>query len=232
MEKIIYVLWKNDSQTGDEFREILRTGLAPALRRETPHSMRLCVSDSDVSPAAGYRIENAKPVADAILSLWLDSSVYREKIEAAIAMHSAKFAGYLVTESEPLINTQHPPRDNERTIGMNQVVFLQKPERLTFEQWIDIWHGSHTQVAIETQSTFGYRQNVVARPVTPGAPPCDAIVEENFPEAAIYSRDAFYDAAGDEKLLKLRETQMMESCARFIDFDKIDCIPMSEYVIR
>ncbi|WP_372748816.1 hypothetical protein [Litorivivens sp.] len=231
MEKIIYALWKHDSQSGDEFREILLTQLAPALRCETTHNMRLCVSDSDVSPAASYRIENAKPVADAILSLWLDSSVYRESIETEIAKHTTRFAGYLVTESEPLINATHPPKQGERTVGMNQVVFLQKPDRLTFQEWIEIWHGSHTKIAIDTQSTFGYRQNVVARAVTENAPPCDAIVEENFPEAAIYGREAFYDAGDDAQLLQQRETQMMESCARFIDFDKIDCIPMSEYVI-
>lgn len=231
MEKIIYALWKQDTQSSDEFREKLRTELCPELRRDDIHTIKLCVSDSDVSPADNYRIENAKPVADAILSLWMNTAIERGDIENSLQKFTQKFAGYLVTESEPLVNRAHPPTKGERTVGMNQVVFLQKPERLGFDEWISTWHGSHTTVAIETQSTFGYRQNVVTRALTPNAPACDAIVEENFPEAAIYDRAAFYDAEGNPTLQQEREKLMMESCMRFIDFDKIDCVPMSEYVI-
>jgi len=54
---------------------------------------------------------------------------------------------------------------------MYQVVLLRKPPRLSHEQWLEIWLGSHTQVAIDTQSTFGYRQNVIVRPLTFAAPP-------------------------------------------------------------
>ena len=231
MEKIIYLLWKEDSTSADEFRELLRDKATTELRAETPHPIRLCASDSDVDAAAGYRLESMKPAADAILSIWLDSAIYRKGVECILGDHCRKFCAYLVTESEPLVNTTHIPVPGERTAGMNQVVFLQKPERLSFNEWIDIWHGSHTDIAIETQSTFGYRQNVVARALTDNAPPIDAIVEENFPEAAIYGREAFYDAQGKPELQQEREKIMMESCARFIDFDKIDCIPMSEYLV-
>ena len=59
-----------------------------------------------------------------------------------------------------------------------------------------------------------------------------AIIEENFPEAAIHSRIAFYDAGEDKDLYKAREREMAESCARFIDFDNMDCLPMSEYIMQ
>jgi hypothetical protein len=43
---------------------------------------------------------------------------------------------------------------------------------------------------------------------------------------------AFFAATGDpvkyEKHLKI----MMESCVRFIDFDKIDVIPTSQFVVK
>ncbi|MBB3047176.1 hypothetical protein FHR99_001412 [Litorivivens lipolytica] len=231
MEKLIYMLWKPENESSDAFRDTMLNKVTPELRRETPHTIRLCVSDSDVAAAAPYRLESVSPAADAIISIWVDSSVYRERLETILAEHSQRFCGYLVTESEPLLNNRYPAKPGARTEGMNQVVFLQKPERLSFDEWIDIWHCSHTKIAIETQSTFGYRQNVVTRALTPDAPPCDAIVEENFPEAAIHGRAAFYDAEGKPELQQEREKVMMESCARFIDFDKIDCIPMSEYLV-
>ena len=62
--------------------------------------------------------------------------------------------------------------------------------------------------------------------------PFDAIVEENFPPAAMDSDHAFYNTGGDENLLQQRMTAMLGSCARFIDFTKIDVIPMSEYLIK
>ena len=87
-------------------------------------------------------------------------------------------------------------------------------------------------VPIDTQSTFGYRQNVVVRVLGEDTLVFDAIVEENFPPEAMTSDHAFYDTGGDEEQLQQRMTTMMESCARFIDFEHIDVIPMSEYVIK
>jgi hypothetical protein len=141
-------------------------------------------------------------------------------------------AGYLVTESEPIVNTKHVVAVGQRTPGMSQVVFLQKPPRLSYEHWLEIWLGSHTQVAIETQSTFGYRQNVIVRRLTYAAPPYDAIIEENFPEGAMTDRMVFYDSVGDKEKLKERLQRMVESCQRFIDFDKMDCTPTSEYIMK
>jgi EthD domain len=113
---------------------------------------------------------------------------------------------------------------------MNQVVLLQCPLRLTRQQWLQIWQHSHTPVAIETQSSFGYRQNIVMHPVSEPLVLCDAIVEENFPAEAMTDREAFYGAAGNPTLKAEREKRMIDSCTRFIDFDRIDCIPTSEYL--
>ena len=43
---------------------------------------------------------------------------------------------------------------------------------------------------------------------------------------------AFFDAAGDEDKFQRNLQAMMESCQRFIDFDKIDVIPTSQYLVR
>ena len=49
-------------------------------------------------------------------------------------------------------------------------------------------------MAIATQSTFGYVQNYVVRPLSGGAPPVSAIVEELFPIEAVGSLHAFFSA--------------------------------------
>jgi hypothetical protein len=46
------------------------------------------------------------------------------------------------------------------------------------------------------------------------------------------SDHAFYATGGDEALLQKNMNAMIESCTRFIDFQKINVIPMSEYLIK
>ena len=139
----------------------------------------------------------------------------------------------MVVEAEPLVSQRvHPSNPGERVYGMCHVVFFSKPASQSRGDWLTAWKGSHTRVAIDTQSTFGYRQNVVVRPLDDQSPWVDAIVEENFPPEAMTSDHAFYDTAGDEALLQSRMQAMMDSCVRFIDFESIDVIPMSEYLLK
>ena len=234
MEKLLYPLWKKAGQSGDAFRDDLLQHLAPELAElEGVHGLRLCVADSAVEPAAGRRMEGCAPVPNAMLSLWVDSAGAADTWEPSIDARVERRTAYLVAEAEPLLNQQaHPSKPGERMYGMCHVVYLRKPESQPREDWLSVWKDSHTQIAIDTQSTFGYRQNTVVR--TPGIDvlPFDAIVEAHFPPEAMASDHAFYDTGGDEQLLQERMTAMMESCARFIDFEHIDVIPMSEYVIK
>ena len=232
MEKIMYPVWKHETDSLKDFRQKLLGEVSGQLLELGVHKLRISVVDEDVAPAATLRMESTKPPISGLISMWVDTAINRKPLEEAIGNAVARMAGYLVTESEPIVNTKHVVADGERTPGMIQVVLLQKPPRLSYEHWLEIWLGSHTQVAIETQSTFGYRQNVIVRPLTYAAPPYDAIVEEDFPEAAMTDRMVFFDSVGDEGKLKEREKRMMESCSRFIDFDKIDCTPTSEYIMK
>ena len=234
MEKLLYPLWKQDRLTGDEFREELLGMLAPELTAlKDIHGLRLCVADSAVAAAARRRMEGCAPVPDALLSLWVDFAGAASRWEPLIDARVARRAAYLVAEGEPLVNQSvHPSRPGERVYGMCHVVFLSAPAGMSQEDFLATWKDSHTRVAIETQSTFGYRQNLVVRRLSDDARPCHAVVEENFPPEAMTDDHAFYATGGDEAVLRKHMQAMMESCARFIDFDTIDVIPMSEYLVK
>lgn len=234
MEKILYPLWKSVNLSGDEFREELLHKLAPKLARlDGVHGLRVCVADSAVAPGQARRIESHAPLPDAMLSLWVDFAGAAAHWEPLIDEHVHRKIAYLVVEAEPLVSHErHPSRPGERVYGMCHVVFMSPPADMEREQWLAVWKDSHTQIAIDTQSTFGYRQNLVARCLGEDTPPCHAVVEENFPPEAMTSDHAFYATGGDENLLRHNMNAMMESCARFIDFTKIDVIPMSEYLIK
>lgn len=232
MEKIIIPLWKKDTDDIGNFRAALLGPVAEQLGAlPSVHGLTVCVVDEEVAPASGYRMINIIDQAyDAALLLWTDAATLLPAYQAIFQAHCSRHFAYLVTEADQLPVGGTP--DGTRSDGMNEIVFLQKPDRLTRTEWLEIWQGSHTQIAIDTQCTYGYRQNIVARALTADSPEIDAIVEENFPDKALYSRAAFYDAEDDEALYQQREQAMFESCARFIDFDRIDCIPTSEYRIK
>jgi hypothetical protein len=232
MEKMVYLVWKREIDTEAVFRQKLLERVSRQIVDAGAHQLRIGVVDEGVTAAASLRIEATKPPISGVISIWADTSVRRRPFENAIQASVSRMAGYLVTESEPIVNTKHVAADGQRTPGMYQVVLLRKPPRLSREQWLEVWLGSHTQVAIDTQSTFGYRQNVVVRPLTYAAPKYDAIVEELFPAEAMTDPMVFYNAVGDEAKRKQHEKAMIDSVVRFIDFDKMDRIPMSEYTMK
>jgi hypothetical protein len=197
------------------------------------HGLRICVADSAVAAAAGRRMEGCAPVPDAMLSLWVDFAGAAARWEPLIDTHVERRTAYLVAEGEPLVNqSAHPSKPGERMYGMCHVVFLSAPAAMSHEDFLATWKDSHTQVAIDTQSTFGYRQNLVVRRLSDDARPCHAVVEENFPPEAMADDHAFYATGGDEVVPREHMQAMMASCARFIDFDTIDVIPMSEYLVK
>ena len=230
MEKLVMPLWRPEGTTGDDFRDKL-LALAAGQLCELPgiRALRLAVVDSDVSPAEKKRMASFGELPDGVLSAWVDSVTHAEPVQRVLERAVSKSAIYLVTESEQLVNSESADAHG-RLPGFCQVVFLQRPERLSEQAWLDIWQGSHIGIAIATQSTFAYRQNVIVRALTVGSAPYSAMIEENFPAQAMTSDLAFYDAADDETL-QANLTAMMESCARFIDFERIDVIPMSEYLL-
>ncbi|MGH8809651.1 MAG: EthD domain-containing protein [Noviherbaspirillum sp.] len=233
MEKVIYIVWRDAHTNAEEFGRSLRTDVAERLLALGARGVQVNVADQAVQPAAGLRQMNTRPQMEGLLSVWMDSAIerFRQPFDQVIEAAVARMAGYLVTESQPIRNTRFPAAPGDRTAGFSQLAFLKRPPRLTPEAWLDIWHNRHTQVAIDTQDNFLYVQNVVVRALTHAAPVYDAIVEECFPAAAMTDPHAFFDAVGDEDKFQRNLQAMMESCQHFIDFDKIDVLPSSQYII-
>ena len=232
MEKLLYALWRSASEGRAAFRERLIGDLAPGLLDAGALGLQVNVDDDAVAAAAPSRIESSRPPPDGLLTLWLHSASARAPHEAAVAAAAHRIAGYSALESEPMPNTACVAPEGERTPGYSQVVFIQKPDRMHYADWLDFWQRRHGPVAMEVQSNFRYVQNVVVRALTYQAPRLDAIVEECFPAEAMTDRQAFYDALGDEQKFRKNEKAMLDSCAQFLDFKRLDCIPTSEYVVK
>jgi hypothetical protein len=230
MEKLVYVFWRGPQSTAS-LSERFRHESAAQLQALGAERLQLNIADfADLSGALiNFSLQNTKPAPDGIVSFWLSSAFRRAPVERVLTETFARIAGYEVAESTILPNVLHRPRAGERTYGFSQVTFLQIPPRLTYEAWRRVWFEEHTPVGIDTQANFLYVHNVVVMPLTEGAPPFRGIVEECFPPEALRDSQAFYNAVGDEARHQRHQQRMMESCAKFIDFDRIDVIATSEY---
>ena len=229
MEKLIYALSRRDSESKESFSKRLVTELGPKLMQQGAPSISVAVNDADVAAAEKLRIVNREPVIEAVICIWVYSANEHRSLATTLGEYATNVGGYLVTESEPLRNP-NPASSGERTPGMMQIAFLQIPEGMNKNEWYSIWRDEHTSVAIETQSTLVYRQNLVVRKLTKDAPDCSAIVEEAFPAEAMSSQHAFYDAVGDDEKFEQNRRRMWESSKRFVDLNTIEVVPASEYL--
>ncbi len=196
-------------------RALLRDTVAERLTALGAHGVQVNVADDAVAPADGLRIISSPAPAEAVVSIWIDSAVeeFRSPFDQTIAEGAATWAAYLVTESVPVANTRYPTASGARVDGFAQLAFLTRPVDLPVDEWLDIWLNSHTRIAIDTQDTFLYVQNVVTRVLTDGATPWDAIVEEAFPAAAMTDPHVFFDAAGDDERLANTRRRCSKACS-------------------
>ncbi len=138
-------------------------------------------------------------------------------------------SAWSVTGSEPLPMPE--PGADGRCDGMANIAFLRRPERITREDWLRTWLEDHTPVALETQSTIGYLQHVVVRPLTADAPEIAGIVEELFLPGAVRDLGVFFDSRGDDSRMRANMEAMTSSTGRFLDDGTVDAVPTSRYVV-
>ncbi|GAA3697530.1 EthD domain-containing protein [Gordonia hankookensis] len=215
--KAIAAVW------GEDLSATLR---APDLVEEcaAAGARRLQVNVGDDSVAGAMRIDELDPPIDAVVSVWAADLA---PVLDVLAGRVARLAAWEVDERAPLDPVL--PADGTRIEALSNVAFLRRPGDLARGDWLHRWLDEHTQVAIDTQATFGYYQNIVGRPLTADAPAVDAIVEELFPMAAVSDVHAFYGSDGEQQELERRMTRMLESVSRFGADRHLDVVPTSRF---
>ncbi len=227
MQKLFYLLFEDEETSGTKLWEALSARAVPPIHASGGRDVFLFVNDEAVSQG-GLRIRRSIPPIRACVSFWLEDAADRAEAEVALAREVRQIAGYLVLESRPML---HRYAKSERSPGMKQITCIARRPDLSQEDFIEIWHGDHRKVAIETQSTFGYVRNEIFRSLTLDAPSqWTAFVEESFPIEALSDPKVFYDARSDEELQRNAE-RMQQSCARFLDFDELEVTYVSEYYL-
>jgi EthD domain len=216
--KLMFALWGDDLTTALHDPAVRERLAAAGVRR-----LQVNVDDAEVAHA--MRIPTFEQPIAAVVSVW---DADPEAVTEALAACAARAHGWRVEERRRL----DPPEvwDGSRADALANVAVLRRPDDLPREEWLRRWMVDHTPVAIRTQATFGYVQNIVVAAVTPDAPPVDAFVEELFPSAGIEDMHAFYGSGGDAAELDRRLTELMASVARIGADRDLDLVPTSRYL--
>ncbi len=228
MQKQVFVLWRPDDLGPDAFRDSLLGELLGRLREAGASALSLSVVDAEAERLDRARIRRLDPPPSGVLSFRLESGSAAVACDAAVAAVSSRRAGYLVDETVPLANTTHAAAPGTRTPGINMVSLLERPPGMARELWVERWRA-HEAVALATQCTYAYVKNLVVRPLTAGAPDWSGIVEEGFPTEAVTDPMRWYRADGSRKMLERNLSRMLESCRSFLDLERVESHPMSEY---
>ena len=123
-----------------------------------------------------------------------------------------------------------PPLLTEETFsGTIQLCCFERREGLSDEALEQIWFQEHVQVALDTQNTLGYRQNLVLRS---SHDPLDGIVEEHFSIEAASSLTAFFANGDDEVKMMSNIHVLTESSERLLDLERSSVIHMTEHRLR
>jgi hypothetical protein len=215
----MYALWGRDldaSLRAPELRDALRAGGGTRLQ--------VNVDDEQVAPAK-LRITHFDTPVQAVASVWTEHDA--DGVSQLLSQVATGCVGWEVEEQVRLV----PPQVGEgvRAGALAQIAFLRIPDGMEPAEWLHLWQGLHTPVAIETQATFGYIQNRVLRIVL-GDERVDALVEELFPMEAMTDMHAFYGSGGDDAELQRRLGLMIESVSRFGADRNLDSVPTSRYL--
>src|ERR1700733_12500682 len=217
MEKLFYALWQPADAAQAAWCEALRA-IPAALASHGATQARVGVPDVALPDADPYPAMRAG-APHGFVSFWVQSAYARAAIEDCLRPLGARIAGYSVAESTILPAAGAAAGGREE--GFLQVCGFCAPAGLSRAAFLDGWLNHHTAVAVETQDTRYYAQNVVVRPLTAHARAGDAIVDERFPAAALNDPAVYFDAVGAPARLAENQARMAESCARFIDFATI-----------
>ena len=150
----MYAAWGDDLSTTLRDAQLHERLAAAGVRR-----LQLNLDDADVAPA--MRIATGPEHIGAIVSVWADAD---PDVTEALASATGRLAGWEVDERLPIPPPESP--DGVRMDALANVAVLQRPDDLDRDEWLHRWLVDHTPIAIATQASFGYVQNIVTRQVT------------------------------------------------------------------
>ena len=229
MEKLVYLLWRDASEGADAFARRLVGSTGPKLVGDGARSVTVNAADAEADLGKTVPIRDSAPEFAGVVSFWLGCVDDHPAYEPVLRESAARVAGYLVTESVPRDFDARAWPDGVCSPGVKLISVFEQPARLTREEFIARWHGSHTPLTLEIHPLWRYVRNVVARPLTAGAPNFAGIVEEHVRELADLTDPARFYGGKENMAANMR--RVLDDARSFLDLERVASVVTSETIL-
>jgi hypothetical protein len=226
VEKIDYLLWRQDGLGVAQHRRLLLEQVAPKIVSDGALALTVLIGDTDEEVPKPTLLLGRGPELAAVVCVWLDSIDDRGDVEDALRAEGAGIDGYLVTESVPQHRSNNARPDGQQSPGITHFTWFPKPDRLTDEEFFRGWHDVHTPSTQRLHPTrLGYTRDTVARVMTPGSPQVNAIVFEYF---------TVEDYTDPRRLYGSKEAidETVEHLPRYADYESLNSRPLHEVIVK
>ena len=238
MDKLVYILWDSREQNKSQRQQTLLKDVAPRLLQAGAVKLSMYIADQDANVRSPAPFHGGERMC-AEVAIWLNDAGEHASCDEIFRIAGFRFAGYLVEESiytEYGGNRHAGPRswpDGQRSPGIVAVTLMERPKRLSREEWIRRWHGRQSPVSEAMQPRTRYVRNLVIKAVTPDAPRYEGIVEEAWPSAGhVTNYFLFYGAGKNPLKLVWNMVMMLRSVTSFLDLHRIRTTMTSEYILK
>lgn len=226
LAKRVFLVWRDSRTNGDEHARWLLREQAPRLLALGPRRLRMCLADVPARFAVVAPVEGPGGILAACVSAWLEPGDVERAIEELLAEESLRVGRYAVREAVPVTYRDRNWPDGERTPGACLVSAFTRREGLDEAEFFRRWHDVHTPLSLEIHPLWSYVRNVVEKTLTPGAPEWEGIVEEQVRVLEDLTDPMRWYGSEENLERGLADAQS------FIDFDRMECQLMSEYILR
>jgi len=228
VEKLVYLLWRDPADEAQSFAKRMLESVGPALVARGARGLALHLADDRADLGRTVPVRAERDLVAGTASFWLPSVDERAAFEAILREACARVGGYLVTESVPRDFDRRDWPDGAPSPGLVMVSIFPQPARLSREEFIARWHGSHTPLALEVHPLWRYVRNVVARRLDEDAPDYAGIVEEHVRSAAdLDDPIRFY---GGAERAERNMARILEDARSFLDLEHVMSVVTRQYL--
>lgn len=220
----MYVLRGNGEAHG-AFRQRMRNEVAPKLLSLGPDKLSLTLTENPPPKLALFPFKGQTVATFAVH----DSQGEPSRFTEVLSRSAGNVSGYEVEESVP-VEYQKSWADGEATPTPILLTVLHKKKGITFDEYIQRWHGGHTPLSLEVHPLWYYQRNVIREPITQGADACDGIVLEACPtKNDLLNPFRFF--GGAFKMLP-NMIRVSNDIRGFLDMKKVETFYCTEYLLR
>ena len=235
MEKVVFVAFSSPetAQLTSEAVAAFNDRLLDALDAATYPDLAVQIEEADDTTRWQRLPRPAARRVVATIAAWTECGDDVGPLAEIVADRFPDHAGLVVTEAIPRWRNPRVTSTSAPQEGVIVTSLLFRSPAMSHDEFVSHWRDVHQPMSLRIHPQWTYVRNVAVRPLTPDAPPLDAICEEGFASVDdVLEPSRFY--GGDLSGSTWRENAQTigDDVRIFLDTDRTTSTIAREYRLR